>query len=151
MALDQHSAATLFGITEVRGFGLRVEPSGRKTFIARYRVCGGRAGIQRQAAIGRYGTITPDQARKLARRTLAAAADGEDPVDKARSNRQPAIKIAEVCDWYREQAQVGRIRGREGRLIKPSTLAMDRSRIEKIGAPPKRTPSHNPPEFARPS
>ena len=50
--------------TEVRGFGVRVEPSGRKTFIARYRVGGGRTGIQRQATIGRYGTITPDQARK---------------------------------------------------------------------------------------
>jgi integrase len=115
---------------EIRGLGLRVEPSGRKTFIARYRAGGGRNGIQRQATIGRYGTITPDQARKLARRTLAAAADGEDPVGTVRSNRQPAITIAEVCDWYLEQATVGRVRGREGRLIKPSTLAMDRSRIE---------------------
>ena len=103
---------------EVRGLGLRVEPSGRKTFIARYRAGGGRTGIQRQATIGRYGTITPDQARKLARRTLAAAADGEDPVGTVRSNRQPAITIAEVCDWYLEQATVGRVRGREGRLIK---------------------------------
>jgi integrase len=116
--------------TEIRSFGLRVEPSGRKTFIARYRVGGGRTGVQRQATIGRYGTITADQARKLARRTLAAAANGEDPVGKVRSNRQPAITIAEICDWYLEQATVGRIRGRLGRIIKPSTLAMDRSRIE---------------------
>src|SRR5262245_41771862 len=116
--------------TELRGFGLRVEPSGVKTFVARYRAGGGRTGLQRQATIGRYGTITPDQARKRARRTLVAAASGEDPVGTARSNRQPAITIAEVCDWYLEQATVGRIRGREGRLIKPSTLAMDRSRIE---------------------
>jgi Arm DNA-binding domain len=115
---------------EVRGFGLRVEPSGRKAFIARYRVGGGRRGIQRQATLGRYGTITPDQARKLARRILAAVANGEDPVGTVRNNRQPAITIAEVCDWYLEQATVGRIRGREGRLIKPSTLSMDQSRIE---------------------
>jgi len=115
---------------EVRGFGLRIEPSGRKTFIARYRVGGGRSGVQRQATLGRYGTITPDQARKLARRTLAAAANGEDPVGAARSNRQPAITISEVCDWYLEQAAVGRIRGRRGLPIKHSTLAMDRSRIE---------------------
>ena len=116
--------------TELRGFGLRVEPSGRKTFIARYRAGGGRTGIQRQKTLGQYGEITPDQARRRARSTLAAAADGKDPVELARSNRQPAITIAEVCDWYLEQATVGRIRGREGRLIKPSTLAMDRSRIE---------------------
>jgi Arm DNA-binding domain len=114
---------------ELRGFGLRVEPSGLKTFVVRYRVNGGRTGIQRQATIGRYGTITPDQARNRARLTLAAAANGEDPVETARSNRQPAITIAEVCDWYLEQASVGRIRGRQGCLIKSSTLAMDRSRI----------------------
>jgi len=93
--------------TGLRGFGLRVEPSGLKTFIARYRAGGGRTGLQRQATIGRYGTITLDQARKLARRTLAAAASGEDPVGTLRSNRQPAITIAEVCDWYLEQATVG--------------------------------------------
>jgi integrase len=116
--------------TELRGFGLRVEPSGRKTFIARYRAGGGRTGTQRQATIGRYGTFTPDQARKLARRALAAVASGEDPVAKARSNRQSGITISQVCEWYLEQATVGRIRGRLGRVIKPSTLAMDRSRIE---------------------
>jgi integrase len=116
--------------TELRGLGLRVEPSGLKTFIARYRAGGGRTGLQRQATIGRYGTITPEQARKLARQTLVAAASGEDPVGTVRSNRQPAITIAEVCDWYLEQAAAGRVRGREGRLIKSSTLAMDRSRIE---------------------
>lgn len=115
---------------ELRGFGLRVEPSGLKTFIARYRAGGGRTGLQRQSTIGRFGTVTPDQARKSARHVLAAAASGDDPVGAIRSNRQPAITIAEVCDWYLEQAIAGRIRGREGRLIKSSTLAMDRSRIE---------------------
>jgi integrase len=115
---------------EVRGFGLRVEPSGRKTFIARYRAGGGRTGIQRQKTIGQYGKTTPDQARRLARLTLAAAERGDDPVETARTNREPAITIAEVCEWYLEQATVGRIRGRKGRPIKPSTLIMDRSRIE---------------------
>src|SRR5262249_32249961 len=80
--------------------------------------------------LGQYGEITPDQARRRARSTLAAAADGKDPVGTERSNRQPVITIAEVCDWYLEHAAIGRIRGRRGRSIKPSTLAMDRSRIE---------------------
>lgn len=116
--------------TELRGFGLRIEPSGLKTFIARYRVGGGRAGLQRQATVGRYGTVTPDEARKLARKTLAEAASGEDPVGAIKSNRQPAITVAEVCDWYLEQAIAGRVRGRKGHSIKHSTLAMDRSRID---------------------
>ena len=38
--------------SDLSGFGLRVEPTGRKTFIARYRVGGGRNGILRQATIG---------------------------------------------------------------------------------------------------
>jgi hypothetical protein len=38
--------------------------------------------------------------------------------------------VAEVCDWYLTEAAAGRILGRRNRPIKPSTLAMDRSRIE---------------------
>ena len=129
MALGQRSTGTSFGTLRFEALN-SIEPSGRKTPPARYRVGGGRSGVQRQATLGRYGTITPDQARTLARRTLAAAANGEDPVGAARSNRQPAITISEVCDWYLEQAAVGRTRGRRGLPIKQSTLAMDRSRIE---------------------
>lgn len=71
--------------TELPGFGLRVEPTGHKSFIARYRVGGGRGGILRQMTIGRYGILTPDQARRLARRTLGAAATGRDPVGDLRN------------------------------------------------------------------
>jgi integrase len=38
--------------------------------------------------------------------------------------------VAEICDWYLTEAETGRILGRSRRPIKPSTLAMDRSRIE---------------------
>jgi hypothetical protein len=40
------------------------------------------------------------------------------------------MTVAQVCDWYLEQAHAGRILGRRGRPIKVSTIAMDRSRIE---------------------
>ena len=79
---------TSSGTSELAGFGLRVEPTGRKTFIARYRAGGGRSGTLRQATIGRYGTLTPDHARMLARKTLGAAASGSDPVgDKKKAPR----------------------------------------------------------------
>jgi len=116
--------------SDLSGFGLRVEPTGRKTFIARYRAGGGRSGTLRQATIGRYGTLTPDEARRLARKTLGAAASGGDPVGERKTARQPGMTIAEVCDWYLEQAESGRLLGRHGRPIKASTIAMDRSRIE---------------------
>ena len=35
-----------------------------------------------------------------------------------------------MCDWYLEEAEAGRILGRNRRPIKASTLKMDRSRIE---------------------
>ena len=40
------------------------------------------------------------------------------------------MSVSEVCDWYIEQAEEGRILGRNRRPIKASTLHMDRSRIE---------------------
>src|SRR5262245_36170363 len=115
---------------DLPGFGLRVEPSGLKTFVARYRAGGGRTGTLRQATLGRYGTITPEEARKLARRTLGAAAGGGDPVGDKKETRQKSVTVAEVCDWYLREAQAGRLLGRKGRPIKASTLAVDRSRIE---------------------
>ena len=116
--------------SELVGFGLRVEPTGRKTFIARYRAGGGRSGTLRQATIGRYGTLTPDNARTLARKTLGAAASGCDPVGEKKKDREPGITVSQICDWYLEQAESGRILGRKGRPIKASTIAMDRSRIQ---------------------
>jgi integrase len=115
---------------DLPGFGLRVEPTGRKTFIARYRAGGGRSGVLRQATLGRYGTVTVDEARSHAKRLLGAAAGGGDPVGERREARQTGLTVAEVCDWYMERAESGRLLGRRGRPIKASTLAMDRSRIE---------------------
>lgn len=37
--------------------------------------------------------------------------------------------MTQVCDWYLEEAEAGRLLGRKRRPIKASTLAMDRSRI----------------------
>ena len=50
--------------TEVRGFGLRLLPSGLKTFILQYRNA---EGIKRRINLGRFGVLTVDQARDLAK------------------------------------------------------------------------------------
>jgi len=129
-AAKPQSARYIIWDSGLPGFGLRVEPTGRKTFIARYRAGGGRNGTLRQATIGRYGVVTPDHARLLARKVLGAAAEGSDPVEEKKRSRKPGITVSQVCDWYLDQAEAGRILGRKGRPIKTSTLAMDRSRIE---------------------
>jgi integrase len=115
--------------TELAGFGLRIEPSGLKTFIARYRAGGGRSGTLRQATIGRYGILTVEQARAKAKKLLGAAAGGGDPVGDQQRARQAGVTIGEIVDWYLREAESGRLVGRRGRPIKASTLATDRMRI----------------------
>ena len=44
------------------GFGVRVHPTGAKSFIVNYRAGdGGRKAPNKRVVIGRYGRITPDQ------------------------------------------------------------------------------------------
>jgi integrase len=119
----------------LKGFGLRVEPEhvGRpplKTFVARYRTGGGRSGTLRQKTIGRYGTVTVEEARIAARKLLGAASAGSDPVGEARAAHQAGKTVGEVCDWYFRGAEAGRLLGRRGRKIKASTLLSDKSRVE---------------------
>lgn len=112
--------------SELRGFGVRVKPSGVKTFFIQYRNVEHRT---RRLVIGQYGVLTPENARGLARKKLAAVAEGADP-SADRHVARASISIKEVCDWYLEQAETGRLLGRNRRPIKASTLKMDRSRIE---------------------
>ena len=111
---------------ELRGFGVQVMPSGLKSFVIQYRTPEGR---NRRAVIGRYGLMTVEEARKLAHEKLVAVSKGVDPVAEE-AKAAGLLTVAEVCDWYLAEAEAGRILGRRRRPIKPSTLAMDRSRIE---------------------
>lgn len=112
--------------SELRGFGIRIKPSGAKTFLIQYRNVHGQT---RRMVIGRVGTLTPEEARTLARDALAGVAKGADPSAERHAARK-AMKVAELCDWYVDAAEKGHILGRSGHPIKASTLAMDRSRIE---------------------
>lgn len=81
----------------VTGFGVRVEPSGRKTFICRYRI----GTIRRQYMIGRYDVLTPDQARACARRILGSVALGSDPAG-ARQDAKSAIRLCDLVQAFLE-------------------------------------------------
>ena len=79
----------------LKGFGLRVEASGTKTFLVRYRI----AGRKRFVAIGRLGQLTPEQARGLAQATLADVRRGNDPAEERRSKRS-AVTVAELAKRF---------------------------------------------------
>lgn len=112
--------------SEVRGFGVRLKPSGSAAFFIRYKLTDG---SERRYVLGKVGTITPDEARTLAKAKLADVAKGGDPSAERHAVRE-AMTVAEICDWYISAATTGNILGRRGARIKASTLAMDKSRIE---------------------
>ena len=81
---------------KLTGFGLRIHPSGVKSFVVNYRAGdGGRKAPNKRVVIGRYGVITVDQARKLARETLGKVAGGSDPAEeRAEARTMPTLADA---------------------------------------------------------
>ncbi|MEO8453365.1 MAG: Arm DNA-binding domain-containing protein, partial [Gemmatimonadota bacterium] len=62
---------------ELKGFGLKTLASGRKMFYLMYRPRGDSKA--KKLAIGRYGDLTTEQAREIAREHRGAIATGSDP------------------------------------------------------------------------
>lgn len=62
--------------TDLRGFLVLCQPSGRKSYVVRYKTP---AGAWRKMTLGLTTVLDPDEARELARDALAAASRGEDP------------------------------------------------------------------------
>lgn len=112
--------------SELRGFGVRMLPSGLQTFVLNYRNA---ANKERRINIGRFGVMTVEQARDQAMIKLGVIAAGADPAEFEENPHQHAT-VCDLCDWYLAEAEAGRILGRRNRPIKKSTLAMDKSRIE---------------------
>lgn len=111
---------------ELRGFGVRLRPNGVGSYIVQYRNAERRT---RRLALGSLHVLSPEQARGLARDKLAAVCNGEDPAEERKALRG-APTVAQVCDWYLEQAGDGRLLGRKRKPIAGTTLTLDRSRIE---------------------
>ena len=115
--------------SELPGFGLRVETSGAKTFIVRYRAeGGGRSAAQRFVTVGRYGPLTPEQARKQAKVILGGVAKGEDPADERRAKRRE-MKISGLVDLYEEEGCVIQRGKRQGPPMKPLTKQLTLARL----------------------
>jgi len=70
--------------TELKGFGVIVLPSGRRTYVLQYRNA---YRVQKRLKIGNHGHLTTEEARNLARQHLRDIAHGEDPVAQKKENR----------------------------------------------------------------
>jgi integrase len=95
MAPDTSRDTYLWDST-LSGFGVRMTPSGRSSFILKYRT---HAGSARKMVIARVGALTPDEARKEAIKALAEVAKGGDPSAARKAARQD-MKLGELADSF---------------------------------------------------
>ena len=85
--------------SKLPGFGLRVQPSGVMSYVAKYRAGSGRIAPTRRVTLGRVGKITPNEAEKLAKRVLGAVAHGADPA-AAKSADRCAATLNELAGLF---------------------------------------------------
>jgi len=124
-ALQANGRDVVYWDDDVPRYGLRVKPSGVKSFVIMYRTARGRA---RKMTLGRYGAWAPEQARVEAKRLLRLVDQGIDPAELAQQERE-AITVAQLCDEYMQAASGGMVATRTGQPKKASTLHQDESRI----------------------
>jgi integrase len=112
------------------GFGVRILPTGRRTYFIYGRTRGKR---QVKFKIGVHGTITATKAREIAEHELGKVASGSDPVEEKKQLRAAETKrlgtptVSQLCDKYlAEYALVYK---------RPSSVEDDRSMIELIIKP----------------
>ena len=118
--------------TDPRRFGVRVSPTGRKTFMIQY----GRDGRTRRYSIGTLGRLTVDQARARAKELFADIAKGADP-SRDRKNRRKASTVSELADRYleehaRQHKRPSSIRADEGNITKLVKAKLGRIRVEEL-------------------
>jgi len=115
--------------SHLAGFGLRIESSGTKTFVIRYRTDGGgRSAPRKLVTIGRYGTLTVEEARKQAKTLLGAAAKGDDPAGD-RANRRREMTMSALIDLYEEEGCFIQRGQRQGEPMKERTKAYTLARL----------------------
>jgi len=113
--------------SELKGFGVRVQRGGAKSYVLHYRVGTGRGAPLRKLTIGRHGSPwTPETARKEAKTLLGMIEDGADPAADKMARRE-APTIAELAERFlAEHAEAKR---------KGSTAAEYRRLLNKIILP----------------
>lgn len=72
--LDQY-----FWDKELRGFGIRIKPSGLKTYIIQYRNAQGQS---KRLTLGTHGKLATEKARSLAKTQLGDVEQGSDPAEE---------------------------------------------------------------------
>ncbi len=109
-----------------KGFGVRVSPVGRKTFVVQYR----QGSRTRRVSLGTFGNLTVEEARRKAKKILGSVAGGDDPAERISQFRKTPT-MEEVCSRFlKEHVQT---------RLKPSTQKEYTRNIELYILPKFRT------------
>jgi integrase len=127
----------------VSGFGVRVRPTGAKSYVVVYRAGAGRGAPVRRYTIAAVGKITPERARARAKVILGSVAHGHDPADRKTTERSMPT-VAELADRFMtEHVEAKRKAGTAefyrdilDRIVKPAvgtTKADKLTRLQEVG------------------
>ncbi|MCK1678294.1 integrase family protein [Bradyrhizobium sp. 147] len=110
--------------SKLPGFGVRVRPTGAKSFIIVYRAGTGRTAPVRRYTVAAVGKLAPEAARTQAKILLGNIANGADPSAEKRANRPKRDRLTfdELAQLYLDQyAKVRKSswKNDEGYLKKP--------------------------------
>lgn len=120
-AADPNGGEVFLWDTEVKGFGLRVKPTGAKAFVLKYRI----GTKTKRFTISKVGSpYTVEEARGRAEDLLRGVKDGFDPM-AAKVEAREAMTVAELADLYLAEGPA------EKPNKKASSWAADRSNIER--------------------
>lgn len=113
---------------ELSGFGLRVAPTGARSWIASYRAGGGRKAPQRLMTLGTYPKVGAPAARSAASKVLAAAALGHDPAGDRMAKRRE-MTVTDLVDLYETDGCFIQRGIRQGEPMKATTKAYTMARL----------------------
>lgn len=111
---------------DLTGFGLRVMPTGVKSWIAEYRPDGGGRGVaKKRVTLGKVGALTPDQARRAASELLARVTLGADPAAE-KADRRDAPTVSGLIDAFIAEHVDGK--------LKPASAISAKAGLERLRA-----------------
>ena len=94
-ALSAHGRPGVYWDRDLPGFGVRLYPTGRTTYVVQSR---GPTG-SRRVTVGQHGAISAEQARKAAAAIIDRIKAGEDPIPEvAEPGREPTV--ADLAERY---------------------------------------------------
>lgn len=116
-ALPQRGKDYIVWDRDLKGFGVKITTTGKKTYLVYYRTLSGQ---QRKPAIGVHGALTAEEARQTAKKWIALAVTGKD-VSGERQDARAAPLVRDLAERY--------IKDYAEAFKKPRSCKSDRSNL----------------------